>query len=273
MNVTLELRELYARVLAVLSPVLGPRIRALCYRSLLKTFNKKSRNVTSVFGVTLESNWQDATFLMAASGSWGFYLHDFLRERKKPYAFIDIGANFGLYTSIAAQSCNCKMAVAIEPNPSIFQLLKKNVASNLTGGGRTKFYNCAIDRVNGIKKLAFNSNNLGKANLLGQGDESVDCECKNFLLLNEINRFVKNFSVIVKIDVEGLEGQVIQEISQSELKDNIDYIFMEISPSWMSEEEFQRMLSHLNEMGFEKCWQGFGKAQYDALFKKENVTR
>ncbi len=205
---------------------------------------------------------------MGISGSWGFYLHDLLRERKGDFAFIDIGANFGLYTSIAVQLHNCKIAVAIEPNPSIFRLLESNVAANQD---RTTYrgFNCAIDTSNGIRSLAFNRDNLGKANLRGQGSEIVDIECRNFHLFDEIKLLTKDLPVIVKIDVEGFEPRVIQEIARSQLKDNIDCVFIEISPFWVSKKELDEMFALFSEMGFMRRWKSRGNSQYDVLYVKK----
>src|SRR6476661_2982883 len=56
----------------------------------------------SVYGPLLQNRWHDATFRFCISGMYGTYFSDFLRKIPYPYSFVDIGANIGLYSLIAA---------------------------------------------------------------------------------------------------------------------------------------------------------------------------
>ncbi len=263
------LQKYFSRSLYLLSPILPFVFRSFFYAILLKTYKKNNDRLRSVYGVTLKANWHDATFLMALSGSWGFYLHDFLRNRKVEYAFIDIGANFGLFSAVAMQSNKCKIVVAIEPNPLIFKVLHENINAT-TSHSRFESFNCAIDAANRRRSLSFNSNNLGRANLLGKGVETIEVECKNFQLLDKIKLYTKDLPIILKIDTEGFEPKVIQEIRRTKsLRESIQYIYIEISPLLISKKDLDKMFAHLSEMGFEKSWQSYGKAQYDALYIKK----
>ena len=270
------MRRIFAKTILFLKPILGSFFTNCLYRILLKTYSKNTANVTSVYGIKLVANWHDATFLMALTGSWGFYLQELLLRHKEEYAFIDIGANFGTFSAVALESKKCLIVVAIEPNPKIFKVLKRNMALNQSRSkskSRSVFYfNFAIDLSDGVRQLAFKPNNLGSANLSGRGHKFMNVECRNFKLFDEIKvNQTKNLPVIVKIDTEGFEAKVIQEIARSKLKDTIDCIFLEISPLWMSKKDMDGMFANLQEMQFELAWKMSDKVQYDCLYiKKKN---
>jgi len=116
--------------------------------------------------------------------------------------------------------------------------------------------------------LFYNSNNLGKANFRGKGDIAIKCKVRNFSLFNEINDLINNLPVIVKIDVEGYEPQVLKEIQRSQLKEKIQGIFIEISPSWVSTKDLKKVFTDLKKMGFEESWRSKNKHQYDAFYIK-----
>jgi len=127
---TLRFQEYFSRSINFFDSILHPFLIKLLFRLLLKSYPIDKPTLTSVYGVTLEANWHDSTFFMGLLGSWGFYLHDILRNEKNKFAFLDIGANFGLFSSIAVQSKNCEICIAIEPNPIVFDVLRNNLNAN-----------------------------------------------------------------------------------------------------------------------------------------------
>ena len=66
-------------------------------------------NITkSAYGVKLHSKWGDATFNLCLSGTYGYFFSDFLNNIEKPYSFLDIGANQGIYSLVASKNKNIK---------------------------------------------------------------------------------------------------------------------------------------------------------------------
>src|SRR5690349_12898179 len=101
----------------------------------------------SFYGPLLQDRWHDTTFRFCISGMYGTYLSEFLRKMSYPYSFIDIGANVGLYSLIAADSRNCTKCYAFEPNPTVFDSLQQNIALN--GAKQVLSYNCAVSDTEG----------------------------------------------------------------------------------------------------------------------------
>ena len=57
-------------------------------------------------------------------------IDDLLAAIDKPFAFIDIGANQGLFSLVAARNPNCQKIVALEPVPTTYAKLQANLALN-----------------------------------------------------------------------------------------------------------------------------------------------
>ena len=98
------------------------------YNSLgLKSINKGSspKYVKSFYGPLMFENWRDVTFRFCIRGSYGTVFSDYLKNYTKPFCFIDIGANQGLYSLIAGNNENCLKVFAFEPVPTTAGIFNK----------------------------------------------------------------------------------------------------------------------------------------------------
>ncbi len=165
-----------------------------------------------------------------------------LTDKNVNYNFIDIGANTGLLTkSLLINLDNIKSAFLIEPDQDNFFCLK----NNLYKYKNAQIFNFALDTKDGEKKLFLDKNNKGnlsfnyemmtlkedKLNFMNSPDnyEIVNCKSvKNFFneINNEINNENKN---IIKIDVQGHDETIFQEIPENILK-NTEILIIEITP-------------------------------------------
>ena len=161
-----------------------------------------------------------------------------LTDKNVNYNFIDIGANTGLLTkSLLNNLDHIKSAFLIEPDQDNFFCLK----NNLYKYKNAQIFNFALDTKDGEKKLFIDKNNKGnlslnyemmtlkenKLNFMNSPDnyEIVNCKSvKNFF--NEINNENKN---IIKIDVQGHDETIFQEIPENILK-NTEILIIEITP-------------------------------------------
>ena len=161
-----------------------------------------------------------------------------LTDKNVNYNFIDIGANTGLLTkSLLNNLDHIKSAFLIEPDQDNFFCLK----NNLYKYKNAQIFNFALDTKDGEKKLFLDKNNKGnlslnyemmtlkenKLNFMNSPDnyEIVNCKSvKNFF--NEINNENKN---IIKIDVQGHDETIFQEIPENILK-NTEILIIEITP-------------------------------------------
>ena len=187
----------------------------------------KPKITKSAYGVKLNSNWGDATFNLCLSGTYGYFFSDFLKNISKPHNFIDIGANQGIYSLVAAKNENFKKIYSFEPVIENFKLLKNNIKLNNINNIISKKY--AISDKNAFNYISFNKEHSGSSSLEKKKNFS-----KNLIKINTVNYTklkkiidLKN-PLIVKIDVEGHESVVIDQLIKSNLLNNIEYIYVEI---------------------------------------------
>ena len=121
-------------------------------------------NITkSAYGVKLHSKWGDATFNLCLSGTYGYFFSDFLNNIEKPYSFLDIGANQGIYSLVASKNKNIKKIYSFEPVPHNFKSLKNNI--KLNNSKKINVIEAAISSRNKNKYISFNKFHTGTSSL------------------------------------------------------------------------------------------------------------
>ena len=232
---------------AVLSPVLAARGEAA---------------VRSAYGVLMVPNWQDTTFRYCIFGTYGRDLADLLLGQRDDFVFVDIGANQGLYSLIAAQNPNCRQIIAFEPVPATHARLAANVALN-GGAQRTVLHPLAIADTVGEVAISVAEGHTGTATLAGREGQAggnvtirtIDAPLVDPLLAGENPMFVK-------IDVEGLEAVVIAELAKTAAMARIAHIFYEVDDRWASAREIEALLRAAGFTRFAKYGRGH---HYDVL--------
>ncbi len=138
-------------------------------------------------------------------------LIDAISKKNKIFLF-DCGSNFGFYSLFAANLNNNKI-IAFEASPSTFLDLNQNVSLNKFKSIDTK--NLAVSDINDKKIELFESDkdwesSVSHTNFINKNKVSIPTTTLD-QYLNENN--LENFSVIVKIDVEGHEMNVLRGCS------------------------------------------------------------
>ncbi len=124
--------------------------------------------------------------------------------------FLDVGANIGLYSIIAARhSGTSGKIIACEPAPENSALLRANI--NRNGFKTIRVCDCALADRDGTMQLYLSDNNKGNHSLLADtvisGSNSINVQvCRGDSLLE--NEGLNNIDII-KIDVEGAEPLVL----------------------------------------------------------------
>jgi FkbM family methyltransferase len=110
--------------------------------------------------------------------------------------FVDIGANVGLFSSIAAE--NGLHVTSFEPHPKIREVLKSNLH-----GRNAKIYPYGLSNASSEEKL-FISDEPGSHSLSLESEEFVPIEVK------ALDELISEKIDLVKIDVEGAEMNVLK---------------------------------------------------------------
>ena len=222
----------------------------------------------SVYGPELIKSDTDHQYTLCVSGKSGFKLSDILKQTKEPMDFLDIGSNFGLYSLIAAENLFFKEIFSIEPNPEVIQNYKLNKTKN--GAKRLSLIEGAVSNTKNSVVLNFGDQHLGMGSIIRKNQKSILVRSITKSDLNEIGKKVKN-PLFIKITAEGAEALVLAELFKSDLVKQIKSIFIEITPKWLSVEDYEKIHQTMNLFGFELQWKSKGKEQYDALFVKKKI--
>jgi FkbM family methyltransferase len=166
-------------------------------------------------------------------------IYNFKTHDNEPY-IIDCGANVGLATIYFKLKFPNAKIIAFEPDPLVFKLLCKNVD------------NFKLNKIELINKGVSYKN--GKAKFIGNGDDAgriaSDGELDNFIEIKVVSlkRYLGKKVHLLKIDIEGAEYEVINDIS--ELLLDVDRIFIEYHSSINRTQRLDSILKILKNKGF-----------------------
>lgn len=219
---------------------------------------RRPDEVVAPYGVRLKSNWGDQTFRFYLRGSYGTYLSDLIASVHDEFAFIDIGANQGLYTLLAARNNHCQLAVAFEPASSVFSLLEQNV--ELNNCRQVVLRQEALADRECETTVSVDPGHTGRTSVVGHrgaGDSSQAeiIRCVTHAALDEL-AIASRLRVLVKVDVEGYEQTVIAELAKSRLFPQISDLFFEVDEDWIEPEEIVAFLRNLGFRNFRRIGEG-----------------
>lgn len=167
------------------------------------------------------------------TGVWEPSLTQLIKKRvSRGDVFVDIGANVGYFTVLAAGLVGKEgKVVAIEASPTIHAKLCDNIRINRLSNVVT--YNCAVAESSGVADVYYgHETNIGHTSILetevGVREATVEKKPLDLILSHEDLLRAK----MIKIDVEGLEGPVLQSLlaHAQDLRDDLE-IVVEFSPS------------------------------------------
>ena len=245
-------------------------------RSLIKRLVRfgptRVNNFTySIYGVWLYDKWEDATFRFCATGAYGFFYSDWLSRIEK-CTFIDIGANLGLYSLLAAKNPAVHKIYAFEPQPEIYNSLTINLGKNQAN--RVTAFPHAISNTTEESELQIKEGHSGAATLR----DHVVSE-KTFVKRIKISKVDHSFldekiiidpeeKICIKIDTEGHEEQVLRELMKTKFWRNVTNIFYEVDERYIDQ---QKILHLLQEHGFSIIYKNGEQPHYDLMLERKSI--
>ena len=137
-----------------------------------------------------------------------------------------VGAHIGFHTVHLAR--NCKFVVALEPEPSNFMLLKRNI--KLAGLNNVKVLPIAASNFNGYADLYISSRSSGAHSLEPRNIEADAIRKVPVYRLDTLVRRLRLNEVdIIKIDVEGHEDKVVEGMSGMLRRNQPKVLVVEVS--------------------------------------------
>jgi FkbM family methyltransferase len=190
-----------------------------------------------------------------------------LQEFLKPGdVFLDIGANIGLYSMVAAKLVGPEGKVfAVEPHAVNVMSLMQNISLNKFQD-RVKVLTCALHDTTGI--FDFNYRSLEPGSAMSQLNGSKDSAERTFKpvmvekkLAASVDDLISRGAIVppnhVKIDVDGNEMQILEGMSQlltgshkpQTLQVEVNLRYKADLFTWIDEIGYQHSCSHYTEAG------------------------
>jgi FkbM family methyltransferase len=228
------------------------------------------RVVKSVYGVKLVSNYEDKTFQFYLRGSYGYFYWNRIAEIREPFIFLDIGANQGLYAIGAAMNESCVVSYAFEPMPSTHEFLVRNIRINRVEEKCVPIER-AVGRETGDATLIMKPNHSGGATFSRRASNSnTEVLKRRIKVINYegLNEFIGSlgYRIVVKVDVEGFEREVIEQLNAASFSQSIMEIFFEVDEAWVDVDE---MIAYLRKAGFTRFEKIGSGNHYDMLALRE----
>ncbi len=225
--------------------------------------------IKSAYGVRLAANYGDGTFGMYLRGAYGRFYWDHLSEIDKPFVFVDIGANQGLYTLCAARNAACSKCYSFEPVPKTYGLLSKNIVLNHVAD-KCATHQAAISNETGVAQIQMEARHSGGATIK-EGRETnagfdlvLDIKTLNHEGFDALVA-EGDLPLFVKVDVEGFEATVLSELMRSQHAGRIREIFYEVDENWVDVTALAALLEPHGFNSFEKIGSG---THYDVLARR-----
>jgi FkbM family methyltransferase len=166
------------------------------------------------------------------------------KSRTDEPVIIDCGANIGLSAIFFKQLYPKARIVAFEPDKEIFGYLQSNL--NACGHKDVELHNTGVWKEEGILRFKNEGADGGRISFdYDQSEFRKVIEIKTVKLSNYINKTVD----FLKIDIEGAETEVLQEIEPK--LHLVEHLFIEYHSFVNSEQTLDRILSLLTRSGFE----------------------
>lgn len=203
--------------------------------------------------------------MAGATGNLYCGLHEFedmaflLHFLRKEDLFVDIGANIGSYTILAASEIGAR-TYTFEPVPVTFYSLKRNIDCNDVSG-IVKAFNIGLGNKQG--KINF-TNTLDTVNHVSVGIEKdiISVEVKTLDEIVEIDS-----DCLIKIDVEGFEKQVLEGMTNILINEKLQALIIELNGSGIRY-GYDDIVVHNVLLSF-----GFKPYSYDPMSRKLDLLK
>ena len=164
--------------------------------------------------------------------------------------FLDVGANLGYYTALAAHAVGPNGRVlAVEPDPDSFGYLEQTIAANAVGNAEA--FPVAASDAPAMLPLYISTDNRGDNRLYASDEERPQVEVKA-RPLDALLRENKIETVdLIKIDVQGYEPKVIAGLRETIIASPNLTLLTEFWPQGMTEAggDANEFLKTLRELG------------------------
>jgi len=248
----------------VLKRMLGPSVWAR-----LKTARHRPdlllplRARKSSYGFLLSGNASDQTYQLALSSSYGDYISNFIRDLPSNAAFLDIGANVGIFSLIASKHLSAGRVLSFEPNVDVFTYLVKNLQQN--GCTNVTPLNMALtDGKARLVNLHLQAYHSGRNSLEFGGDRTVSVLAVPGGIVGDL--IEPSSKIAVKLDVEGHELSVLRGLAASPVLSRVHWMVIEVSEPTIGAEGARNLHEFLTQSGFVRASRSSAALHRDEIY-------
>jgi FkbM family methyltransferase len=219
----------------------------------------------SVYGPYLWITPDDRTFELCITG-YGRFVSGAIAAQDRPFVFLDIGANLGLFSLVAAQNPLCRRVIAIEPLPAIFRNLAANIRRNAAKNVEPVL-GAVAPSSDQFVHLSFNERHSGMSKIVGERPGAVSAPA---LPAGKLDSLLPDVSkrIVAKIDVEGSELDVLATLRQTRFYPAIEEIIIEVSEVNLGIGGRRQLMAMLTEDGYEELSRAGADNHYDARYRR-----
>jgi len=183
-----------------------------------------------MFQIQLHENKKEyITRSILENGYWEKHSSELVHEilKKDKLLFIDIGANIGYYSLLAA-SIGIK-CIAFEPIQKNYRLFEKSIKQN-NFQHLIKLYKIALGEEHKMVEFNIINHNMGGATMYDFIDK-IEADYKENVMIFLADDLLLPIEqeMFIKMDVENMEVSVIKGMIQTLSKGKVKYLLMEIS--------------------------------------------
>lgn len=176
--------------------------------------------------------------------------------------FVDVGANWGYYTLLAAHLVGQRgRVVSFEPDPRLFPLLMENIEYNGLANV-SALQVAAADKAGALILSGYDTNgdNYGLSRLVEREQTnatSFQVQARSIdIVLNELEL---DYIDLLKMDIEGAEDMALQGMIDGLSRHRFRRVLLELHPTMLGERGVkpQSILDLMSSMGYNGWWIDF----------------
>src|SRR3989338_2423662 len=197
-------------------------------------------------------NVDDASFFIRKDSSDAFVVYEVWKRKlydidiKENDMVIDVGANIGAFTILAAKNAINGNVFSFEPEKSNFKQLQKNVRLNKLKN--VVVHNLGVNKSKGTAQLFVSNNNeAGHSLCNSETNETQTIHCMT--LVDIFDKYNINNIDVLKLDIDGAEYDVLFSTPVKTLR-KIDKIILEFHDNIDLKYNYKELISFLENAGF-----------------------
>ena len=191
-------------------------------------------------------------YRIVRDGFEGCFAEELINSINPEDVFLDIGSAQGLYSILAAKAG--AEVYSIDPDPISYQSIKDNIALNCELVDRIKIFRIALEAQCGTMTLNFDDKGTYAPSLRKTAKALTRRVIVDIMPLDKLIEEGKiKLPNVIKIDVEGAEGLVLEGMEGLLMSDSKpQHIFIEIHEQFLPQfgTSAQRVLRFIKELGF-----------------------